>query len=207
MSCFPFFMEVGGRNCLVVGGGTVALRKAEALLPFGVRVTAVAPRFCLGMLELAGVRRIARGFLPEDLEGMAFAIGATDDDAVNAEIARLCGERGIPVNIVDDREKCSFFFPALVKRGEVVAGISTGGNSPLAARYVREWVEEALPPRIGEAVTLLGGVRGRARREIADAGEREAALRRLLALALERDVAAEELERILKGGGGDGRLP
>ena len=124
MSYFPFFMEIAGKGCLIAGGGSVALRKAEKLLPFGVRIMAVAPMFCEEFRELDGVRRVERPFMPEDLEGMMFVIGATNDSAVNAEISRLCRERGIPVNIVDDRENCTFFFPALVKRGDFVAGFS-----------------------------------------------------------------------------------
>ena len=201
MSCFPFFMEIAGKDCLIVGGGTVALRKAEKLLPFGVRIMAVAPVFCGEFQELDGVRRIERPFLPEDLEGMTFVIGATDDSAVNAEISRLCRVRGIPVNIVDDRENCTFFFPALVKRGEFVAGFSSDGNSPLAARYIREKAEESIPPHFEETVTLLGTFRERAKQVIPDGQEREKAFRRLFALALERDgnVSETDLENLLKG--------
>lgn len=202
MSCFPFFMEIGGKDCLIVGGGTVALRKAEKLIPFGVRITAVAPRFCLEFQGLAGVRRIERAFQPGDIEGMAFAIGATDDKAVNTEVSRLCRARGIPVNIVDDRENCTFFFPALVKRGEFVAGFSSGGNSPLAARYIREKVEESMPPHFEETIALLGAFRERAKKEIPDGREREEVFRRLFALALEQEgrVAESDLERLLEGG-------
>lgn len=201
MSYFPFFIEIAGKSCLIVGGGTVALRKAEKLAPFGVRITAVAPAFCSGMQGLRDICRIERPFLPEDIEGKAFVIGATDDAAVNAEISRHCREKGIPVNIVDDRENCTFFFPALIKRGEFVAGFSSGGNSPLAARYIRERVEESIPPRFGDMVALLGAFREQAMREIPDGQEREAALRRLFALALERDgnVTREDLEYLLKG--------
>ena len=203
MSYFPFFVEIAGKDCLIVGGGTVALRKAEKLLPFGVRIMVVAPVFCVELQKLDGVRRIKRPFLPEDLEGMAFVIGATDDSAVNAEISRLCRARGIPVNIVDDRENCTFFFPALVKRGEFVAGFSSGGNSPLAARYIREKAEESIPLHFEETVALLGAFRERAKREIPDGREREKAFRRLFALALERDgdVTKTDLENLLKGEG------
>ncbi len=201
MSYFPFFMEITGKDCLIVGGGTVALRKAEKLLPFGVRIMAVAPVFCGEFQKLDDVRRIERPFSPEDIEGMAFVIGATDDSAVNAEISRLCRARGIPVNIVDDRENCTFFFPALVKRGEFVAGFSSGGNSPLAARYMRERLEESIPPRFEETIALLGAFRERAKREIPDGREREKTYRRLFALALEQDgnVTETDLENLLKG--------
>lgn len=201
MSCFPFFMEIGGKNCLIVGGGTVALRKAEKLLPFGVCVIAVAPWFCEEFQKLDGVRRIERPFLPEDIEGMAFVIGATDDSTVNAEISRLCRAQRIPVNIVDDRENCTFYFPALVKRGEFVAGLSSGGNSPLATRYIREKLEESIPPCFEETVALLGAFREQVKREIPDEREREETFRRLFTLALERegDVTESDLENLLKG--------
>lgn len=201
MSYFPFFVEIGGKDCLIVGGGTVALRKAEKLLPFGVRITAVAPVFCSEFQKLGGVRKIVRPFLPEDTEGMAFVIGATDDSAVNTEISRLCREQGIPVNIVDDRENCTFFFPALVKRGEFVAGFSSGGYSPLAARFIRERAEESIPLQFEETVALMGAFRERAKREIPDARKREEAFRCLFALAMERkgNVTEADLERLLKG--------
>lgn len=205
MSYFPFFMEIGGAGCLVVGGGTVALRKAEKLLPFGARITAVAPSFCAGFEKLAGVRKITRAFLPGDVEGMLFVIGAADDAAVNAEVSRLCRERGIPVNIVDDREKCTFLFPALVKRGEFAVGISTGGNSPLAARYLREKIEESIPPRCGEAVALLGALRETVKENVPDSRERERVFRRLFEMALVEDITAEALGRLLEGGHDDGQ--
>lgn len=209
MSYFPFFMEIGGKKCLIVGGGTVALRKAEKLAPFGVQITAVAPAFCTEMRDMAGICRKERPFLPEDTEGMAFVIGATDDAAVNAGISRLCREKGIPVNIVDDKENCTFYFPALIKRGEFVAGFSSGGNSPLAARYIREKVEETIPPHFEDTIALLGTFRERVKREFPDGREREKLLRRIFALALERDgnLAAEDLERLLEGGKSDEGQP
>ena len=203
MSYFPFFMEIGQKPCLVVGGGVVALRKIEKLHPFGTEITVVSPAFCeelLEFLEVHGIRRICRPFLAEDIEGMAFVIGATDDEAVNAEIANLCRERNIPVNIVDDREKCSFFFPALVKRGEFVAGFTSGGGSPLAAQYIRRQVEEMLPQGFEQTIAQLSAVRKRVKREISDGKRREAVFRALFALALEKEgnITEEEINTILE---------
>ena len=200
MSYFPFFMEIGQKNCLVVGGGVVALRKIEKLFSFGVNITVVSPAFCSEVQQFDGIRRICRRFRAEDIEGMAFVIGATDDEAVNAEIAALCRGRNIPVNIVDDREKCSFFFPALVKRGEFVAGFTSGGGSPLAAQYVRRQVEEMLPKGFEQTIEQLSAVRERVKREIRDGKQREAVFRAMFALALEKNgaITEEEIERILK---------
>ncbi|MBQ3615704.1 MAG: bifunctional precorrin-2 dehydrogenase/sirohydrochlorin ferrochelatase, partial [Anaerotignum sp.] len=159
MSYFPFFMEIKDKECLVVGGGMVALRKIEKLLPFGVKITVVSPVFCSEIEELEGIDRICRRFEREDIEGKMFVIGATDNEAVNRDISVLCREKNIPVNIVDDPKKCTFFFPALVKQGEFVAGFSSGGGSPLAAQYIRKKVEDALPVGFDKVVDILASVR------------------------------------------------
>lgn len=200
MSYFPFFMEIGQKPCLVVGGGTVAFRKIEKLLPFGVEITVVSPSFCAEIEKQEGIRRLCRGFRAADVEGMFFVIGATNDKAVNAEIAALCKEKNIPVNIVDDAQKCSFFFPALVKRGSFVAGFSTGGASPLAARFVRERMEEALPTGFAEVIEIMAAVRGRVQAAFAQSEKREQVLKRIFSLALEKNgnVSDEEIEEILR---------
>lgn len=200
MSYFPFFIEIKDKPCLVVGGGRVALRKIEKLLPFGAEITVVSPAFCPEVAELTDIRRIERGFRPTDIEGMLFVIGATDDEAVNREISVRCRERRIPVNIVDDREKCSFFFPALVKRGEFVAGFSSGGGSPLAAQYIRKKVEAEIPDGFETVVEVLAEVRERVKTEITDGRAREAVLREIFSLAMEHGgrVSAEEIEEIIR---------
>lgn len=203
MSCFPFFVEIGDKPCLIVGGGKVALRKVEKLLPFGAEITVVAAEFCPELLEFDGIRRICRRFRAEDIEGRAFVIGATDDETVNRRISALCKEKNIPVNIVDDKEKCSFLFPALVKRGEFVAGFTSGGGSPLAAQYIRRQVEEMLPQGFEQTIERLSAVRERVRREISDGKRREAVFRALFALALEKNggITEEEIDSILKAEG------
>lgn len=200
MSYFPFFIEIGQKPCLVVGGGTVALRKIEKLLPFGGEITVVSPAFCPEVAEMAGIRRIQRCFRAEDIEGMLFVIGATDDEKVNGEISALCQKRNILVNIVDDREKCTFFFPALVKKGEFVAGFSSGGGSPLAVQFIRKKLEDALPDGFDKVVELLADVRERVKREIPDGKRREQVFKKLFALALDKqgNVSQEEIEEIVR---------
>ncbi|MBQ9091860.1 MAG: bifunctional precorrin-2 dehydrogenase/sirohydrochlorin ferrochelatase [Anaerotignum sp.] len=200
MSYFPFFMEIKEKKCLVVGGGMVALRKIEKLLPFGVGITVVSPAFCAEIEGMAGLRRIQRRFEKTDVEGMLFVIGATDDEAVNTEISSLCRERNIPVNIVDDPEKCTFFFPALVKKGEFVAGFSTGGGSPLAAQYIRKKVEDAVPEGFDKVVEALADIRQKIKNEIPDIKKRERIFKEIFALALEKEgnITETEIEKIIR---------
>ena len=200
MSYFPFFIEIKDKPCLVVGGGVVALRKIEKLLPFGAKITVVSPAFCAELQEMEGICRLERRFSPADIAGNLFVIGATDDEAVNQEISDLCREQNIPVNIVDDREKCSFFFPALVKKGEFVAGFSSGGGSPLAAQYIRRQVEAAVPEGFDRVVDVLAQTRERIKAEIPDGKKRARVFQALFALALEQagNVTEEEITEILR---------
>lgn len=200
MSYFPFFIEIGQKPCLVVGGGMVALRKIEKLLPFGGEITVVSPAFCQEVEEMAGIRRIKRKFQRRDIEGRLFVIGATDDEAVNAEVSALCRERNIPVNIVDNPEKCTFFFPAMVKKGEFVAGFSSGGGSPLAAQFIRKRMEDTVPDGFDKVVETLANVRQRVKAEVPDIKKREQIFKRIFALALEKEgnVSEEEMDAILK---------
>ena len=200
MSYFPFFMEIKDKECLVVGGGMVALRKIEKLLPFGVKITVVSPAFCSEIEELEGIDRICRRFEREDIEGKMFVIGATDNEAVNAEISVLCREKNIPVNIVDDPKKCTFFFPALVKQGEFVAGFSSGGGSPLAAQYIRKKVEDAVPVGFDKVVDILASVREQVKAEIPDMKKRESVFKKIFALALEKEgnITETEIDEIIR---------
>ena len=200
MSYFPFFVEIKDKKCLVVGGGIVALRKIEKLLPFGVEITVVSPAFCTEIEEMDGICRIQRKFEPTDIEGNLFVIGATDDERVNAEISVLCQAKHIPVNIVDDPEKCTFFFPALVKQGEFVAGFSTGGGSPLAAQYIRKKVEDAVPEGFDRVVEIMAEIRGRIKEEIHDIKKREKIFKEIFALALEKagNVSEIEIQEIIR---------
>ena len=122
-------------------------------------VTAVAPEFAPGFAALSGVTALERRFQPGDVEGAALVIAATDDAELNAAVSELCAWEGIPVNVVDDLALCSFVFPALVRRGELSVGISTGGASPSAAQYIRRLVEEQVPDGFEEILDFLAARR------------------------------------------------
>lgn len=198
MGYFPFFIDLSGKRGLVAGGGTVALRKVEALLPYGPRLTVASPDI-LPELAAEAVTLLREPFSPALLEGMDFVIAATDNREANREIAASCGERRIPVNVVDDPEACTFLFPALVKRGTLSVGISTGGASPSAAVWVKEQVAAVLPERFEEILDYLGAVRPRVK-EFVPESRRAAVYARLFeaCMALARPLEKEELSRIVE---------
>ncbi len=168
MGYFPFFMDIGGKKGVIVGGGKVAARKVEKLAAFGPCLTVVAPRIeaCMRAQEklfrhdaAASLCFCQREFKTEDLGGADFVIAATDDASINGRVSEYCMAEHIPVNVVDDRGKCSFFFPALVREGSLTVGISTDGKSPLAASFLRKKISDNLPGGIGEIIDYMGQIR------------------------------------------------
>lgn len=211
MGYFPFFMEMEGKRGVIVGGGKVAARKVEKLLAFGPLLTVIAPQMEAGILRLAE-RASSRGeesvltckcrrVEEKDLEGAAFVVAATDDASVNERVFAYCRDHGILVNVADDREKCTFFFPALYKDGPLTVGVSTDGKSPAAAAYVRRQVEKKLPEGLGAIIETLGMLRSEVAAVSDDASVRGQILEKLFVYCLHREgeVSLAELKSLLPG--------
>jgi uroporphyrin-III C-methyltransferase/precorrin-2 dehydrogenase/sirohydrochlorin ferrochelatase len=175
MNYFPAFFDLSAQKVLIVGGGEVALRKLSLLERSGANITVVAPEVLPEFRERAaggGIRTLIREFVPDDLDGARLVIVATSRRAVNRWIAALSEARGIPVNVVDDREASRFIVPAVIERGPVVVAISTGGTSPVLARRLRERLEALIPARLGELSLWLQTLRRTARKRLRDSGAR-----------------------------------
>lgn len=149
----------------------MASRKIRSLLQCGAKVKVVAPQILPDVESLACEPRltlIRREFEEADLDGVFMVFCATDQDDVNAAIARLCEERGILVNVVDKPEVCTFIVPSVLRRGPLAIAVSTGGNSPLWARRVRELLESVITDEYGEFTEMLGAVRDLVKRAYPD---------------------------------------
>lgn len=207
MSYFPFFMDLEGREGLIVGGGVVALRKIEKLLPYGPRLTVAAPEILPEIAALPGLTLVRRAFGPDMLEGKFFAVAATDCREANREIAALCRERGILVNAVDDRDACTFLFPALVRRGDLTVGVSTAGASPSAAVWVKERVDGLLPGDFGALLDYLASLRPVVRERVPEE-RRGGVFARLFSECMEKGFPLAEgaLTAILESAPGTGKV-
>jgi siroheme synthase-like protein len=140
---FPVFLKLGGREVLVVGGGSVAAGKLRALIDSGANVTVVAPDVVDAVVS-APVRLIRRAFVPADVDGAAFVVAAAPP-AVNREVAAAAQARGIFVNAVDDIESASAYAPAILRRSGVTIAVSTDGEAPALAGLLREALDALLP--------------------------------------------------------------
>ena len=169
---FPLYVELAGRACLVVGGGEIAARKVATLVSFGAVVTVVADEVSPAIVEGAQCHVERRRFADADIGGQTLVVAATDDAAVNARVARLCRERGVLVNVVDDPANCSFIFPAIVRRGPIVAAVSSGGACPVAAKLVRDRIARGLDDDFVAEVERLGKEREDMKRAYPDPADR-----------------------------------
>jgi len=187
-------MDVSGKKCLVAGGGAVALRKVRALLECGADVTVAAPEVLPDLAALPA-RFLPRKVEETDLAGCALVVDATGDPAVGEALSRLCGERGIPLNVVDMPQYCSVIFPAVLRRGKLTAAISTGGASPLAAAWVRDRLSETLPDCFETILDQMEELRTVAKSSLPRQPQRAAFLRECLGAALEkgRPLTEEEI--------------
>jgi precorrin-2 dehydrogenase/sirohydrochlorin ferrochelatase len=163
MKYYPLFMNLEGRECLVVGAGAVAARKARSLLECGARVTMIGekPASAIENLQSRGLKVIRRRFRKSDVKDYALIFGATSDSEVNGELSRLSRQRGVPVNIADDPGRSTFILPALYRRGDLSIAVSTAGRSPALARHIKEEIGRDRGSDYAELAALLGAERDR----------------------------------------------
>lgn len=159
---YPVALELSGRPCVVIGGGTLATHKTKELLEAGGKVTVISDGFSeqLEELEEAGeISLLRRRYQSGDLAGVFIAIAATDDNEVNAAVFAEAEERKVLLNCVDDVSHCHFAAPSVIRRGDLMVTISTGGKSPALAKRLRLDLSEQIGEEYGDLVRLLGEVR------------------------------------------------
>jgi precorrin-2 dehydrogenase/sirohydrochlorin ferrochelatase len=176
------FLKLEGRNCLVLGAGSVGEQKIRSLLDCGAHLRVVAPAASAAVREWAqcGVLTwLQREFESADLEGAYLVVAATSDVEVNHAIYSEANARGILCNVVDDPPYCDFYYPAIVRRGQFQIAISTAGLSPALAQRIRKQLEAEFPPAYAGWLQELGNRREELFRAGGDPEERRQLLHRL----------------------------
>jgi precorrin-2 dehydrogenase / sirohydrochlorin ferrochelatase len=163
-SLFPMFTKLEGRRCLVVGAGKVGEPKIGGLLDTGARIHVVALEATDAVKRWAEEVKITlelRSFADRDLEGIFLAVVATASRALNGSIYREAQRRGVLCNAVDVPEYCDFYYPAVVRRGDLQIAISTKGQSPSLSQKLRQQLERQFGPGYAQWVAELGNTRRR----------------------------------------------
>ncbi len=166
-------LDLTGRDVLVVGGGRVALEKAEGLLDCGAVVTVVAPQIVPELAAL-DVTLVRRGYLRDDLEGRFLVVAATSTTSVNRRVFRDAEARALLCNVVDVPELCSFILPAVHREDPIAVAVSTGGASPALAQRLRDEIARVVGPEHAALARTLQELRPWAKSHFATYEERKA---------------------------------
>lgn len=202
MHYYPAYLDLNGRDVLVVGGGTIAEGKIQQLIAAKAVVHVVSPDLTPHLSDLVASEAIKyeqREFRAADLNDKFLVISATDQQPVNEAVAKLAVERRMLCNVVDQAALCNFITPAIVSRGDLQISISTGGSSPSVAQRVKREIGELIGPQYGELIELAKELRIEVRKNFSTFEERRDLLRAFAeseALDLLRAGKREEARRI-----------
>jgi precorrin-2 dehydrogenase / sirohydrochlorin ferrochelatase len=199
MGLFSIFVELAGRLCLVVGGGAVGTRKVLSLLAAGARVSVVSREVTPELRRLIDEGKVAcigGSFTPEHLAGVFLCVSAMDERTGNEQVAEWCRERGVLVNVVDEPALSDFFFPSVVRRGDLVIAVSSGGVAPSMIKRIRQDLEAQYGQEYESALRVLGRLRVRLREAgVAGDGLRDI-MERAAALPLAGMISSGKSDRI-----------
>ena len=193
MRVFPIFVSFDGKPPLVTGGGELAAAKVRLLLKRAPSVDVAAETLVPALAKLAEAGQVTQiAPLPgiDQLRGRPLVIAATQDDEEDARVSAIARALGVPVNVPDRPELCTFVLPAIVDRGEVTVAIGTSAAAPVLAQRLRAWLERELHPRLDALAKLAGEFRGR----VADALPAGAPRRRFWEAVFEGAAAEAMLE-------------
>ncbi len=162
MDLFPIFLKLTARPCLVIGAGNLAESKIESLRAANGNVTVIAPHASAHIAEMAGAGEIEwrqREFQAGDVRDYFLVVTATNVPAVNRAVFLEAQSQNILCNAVDDPPFCDYYFPSIVRRGDLQIAISTAGASPALAQRLRKEINAQLPLDTGDWLTDLGNLR------------------------------------------------
>ena len=192
MAHFPLFLSLEGKECLVLGAGKVARRKSRVLLEYGAKLTICAMEWEQELEELlieygkenvqfhsltltegeSWKQELQNVIQPHSIEEFFLVICGTNQRKLNEEVALFYRERNIPVNVANSPNLCTFFFPAIVKKGPVSIGISTSGMSPFVSKLLRKEIEQRISDELVSCLEEINEYRKKIKREVEDEEKR-----------------------------------
>jgi uroporphyrin-III C-methyltransferase/precorrin-2 dehydrogenase/sirohydrochlorin ferrochelatase len=175
MQALPIFMNITDRLCVVIGGGEVASRKVSMLLKANAAITLYSPELCnelQALVEGGKIIYINANFEAKHIAGACLVVAATDDEVVNLAVSVAAKAQNIPVNVVDSPALCTFTMASIVERSPIVIAISSEGNAPVLARYIRTKIETMLPAGYGRIAGIAGEFRDKVKAKFATSQER-----------------------------------
>lgn len=189
-------VNLEGKNCVVIGGGEVAERKVASLMEYGGCVKLISPHITANLRRWAEDKKIIwkmKNYQWGDLESAHLIFAATDNPEVNLLCYQEASQRSIPINVADMPHLCDYIVPAVIQRGELSIMISTNGKSPMLSRKIREELEVCYDEIYGDYITLLGELRQKVLKEVADIQQRKAIFKKVIYSDLQKQEAYKEI--------------
>src|SRR5215470_10295069 len=183
MRLFPLFLKLRNRRCLVVGGGSVAESKIASLMETGAKLRVIAPKATPKIRSWARSRKVdweRRPFRLSDLRDVFLVIAATSSRDLHEQLFKEAQRRSVLCNIVDVPELCDFFYPAVIRRGDLQIAVSTGGKSPALAQRLRKKLEHQFEWEYADWLASVGTAREQILRRTRNANERKQLLHALV---------------------------
>lgn len=201
MAVFPLFINLKGKKCVIIGGGNVAERKINVLLGFEPEMVVISPTVTENIKQLQSqgiITHITDSYRPTYLDKAFLVIAATSDNQLNEAIYQEAMNRQLPINVVDAPDKCTFIFPSIIQRDELVIGISTSGVYPALSKKIREKIEQVIPVMNRNVLKVLKDCRERAGMEITDPEQRSELLNQIAAVLVSGAVSTpDQLQKLI----------
>ena len=184
MAYFPMYIDLEGKKVIVVGGGKAALRKINSLLYFGAKIAVIAPKVCDDIKAIKGINVHESNVALDILQNADIVVAATRRPEINAKIGTYCNDRGIMVNVADNKELSSFLFPGVI--------VTTGGNSQAVSKQIRNMLDRMLPEEYETLTRKMGAYTELANVNIKSTALREEALDELVKVALSNKCVLDD---------------
>jgi len=201
MAVFPLFINLKGKRCVIIGGGNVAERKIKVLLSFEPELVVISPIATSEIKKLhsqGAIIYINDTYHQKYLDNAHLVIAATSENQLNETIYREAVRRQLMINVVDDPEKCTFIFPSIIQRDDLVIGISTSGSFPALSRKIREKIEQVVPAICENTMRILKTCRKRAGMEVPNPEQRSEMLNQIAAALVSGAVStSDELHQLI----------
>ncbi|MCE6000852.1 siroheme synthase CysG [Acinetobacter pittii] len=198
MDIFPISLKLQQQHCLIVGGGHIALRKANLLAKAGAVIDIIAPAIeeqLLQLVKTTGGEYFAESFAEKILNTpYRLVIAATNDAQVNKAVFEQCEARNLLVNSVDDIPHCRFMVPAIIDRSPLIISVASNGASPVLSRQLRTQIETIVPHGMGKLAEFSGQWRKKVKEKIPNPDERRIFWENLYASPLKEQVFNDNLE-------------
>ncbi len=203
MAYFPLFVNLQNKTVLVIGGGDVSFQQISTFLVFGAKIYLLADSTTqsLEVLVNAYAPQIIHCKEKPSVDAIkaldctpTLVIAATEDAKLNSEIYAYYQNQSVLVENISSRAKCDFIFPAIIKRGDVVCGISSSGKSPLVSQFIKSLVESSLPESISDINEHMSEIQRAVKQSVSDPAKRAQAMRAIFTRLLEDDNQTPDYE-------------